>query len=257
VSDIAAAYDATGAAWSAGPDRVYGRLAAALLDRAPAGLEGRRVLDVGAGTGIASRVALSRGAASAVAADLAPGMLRLREPGILAVVADAQALPFAADAFDLVVAAFSLGHLPDPVRGLREARRVAPVVLASAFDPSWAHPAKAAVDAAMAEFGFRSPDWYAELKGHEGRVEDPDGLARLAADAGWSTVDVARVDVETLVSDPAAMVDWRWGMAHLAPFVATLVPDVRARARAAAEAAVVGLPPVVVPMLALRAARRP
>lgn len=253
MSDVGAAYDATGAAWHTGPERVYEPLAEALLDRSPVDLAGRRVLDVGAGTGIASRVALRAGAALVIAADLAAAMLRLRDPEVRAVVADTQAAPFADDTFDLVVAAFSLGHLPDPALGLREVRRVAPVVVASAFDPSWGHPAKAAVDEAMGELGFRTPGWYAELQGHESLVEDRDALAGLARDAGYDEVEVVRVDVETGVVTPEAMVDWRWGMAHLAPFVASLDPDQRGRARASAEAAVAGLPPVVVPMLALSA----
>ncbi|HET7350248.1 MAG TPA: methyltransferase domain-containing protein [Marmoricola sp.] len=253
MSDVGAAYDASGAVWHTGPSRVYEPLAVALLDRAPVDLAGRRVLDVGAGTGIASRVALRAGAALVVAADLAPGMLRLRDPTVRAVVADAQALPFAEASLDLVVAAFSLGHLPDPARGLREARRVAPALAASAFDPSWGHPAKAAVDEVMGEFGFRTPDWYVELKSHESDVEDPDALADLARRAGYDEVEVARVDVETGVATPEAMVDWRWGMAHLAPFVASLGPERRREAREAAEAAVEGQPPVVVPMLALSA----
>ncbi len=253
MSDVGAAYDATGAAWQTGPERVYEPLAKALLDRAPLDLTGSRVLDVGAGTGIASRVALRAGAALVVAADLAPGMLRLRAPDVRAVVADAQALPFADRSLDLVVAAFSLGHLPDPALGLREARRVAPAVVASAFDPSWGHPAKAAVDEAMAEFGFRTPDWYAELQTHEADVEDPDLLADLARRAGYVEVEVTRVSVETGVATAEAMVDWRWGMAHLAPFVASLGRDRRREAREAAEDAVAGAPPVVVPMLALAA----
>ena len=132
-------------------------------------------------------------------------------------------------------------------------RRAAPAVAASAFDPSWGHPAKAAVDEVMRGFGFRTPDWYGELKTHEGGVEDPDALADLARSAGYDEVAVARVEDETGVATPAAMVDWRWGMAHLAPFVASLDPGRRQEAREAAESAVRRLPPVVVPMLALSA----
>lgn len=252
MSEIATAYDASSTAWRTGPERVYERLAEALLAPEP-GLEGARVLDVGAGTGVAGRVARRHGAALVVALDIAGGMLGQRDAGTPAVVGDAQRLPFGAGCFDLVVAAFSLGHLPDPAAAVVEARRVAPVLAASAFDSSWGHPAKAAVDEAMAAFGFRVPGWYVALQEHENLVEDPDALAELAETAGYAEVEVVRVDVETGLSDPTAMVDWRWGMAHLAPFVATLASDVRDRARAAALAAVVGLPPVVVPMLVLRA----
>ena len=257
VNGIGAAYDRAGKAWHTGPEHAYERLAAALLDHAPCSLAGARVLDVGAGTGVAGQVALRRGAGRAVASDLAAGMLRQRAPGIAAVVADAQVLPFTDDSFDLVVAAFSLGHLPDPSRALLEARRVAPSLVASAFAPSWAHPAKPAVDGAMAAYGFTPPDWYADMKAHESRVEDPDALACLAEGAGYPSVRVVEVDVRTGITTAAQMVDWRWGMAHLAPFLAALPPADRARARADAEAAVTGMDPVVVPMLALSASRSP
>ncbi len=252
-SGIRAAYDASGDAWRSGPERVYERLAVALLDRAPVPLAGARVLDVGAGTGVASRVAHQRGAARIVAADLAEGMLRQCGPECRAVAADGQALPFRDRSFDLVVAAFSLGHLSDPVRALREARRVAGAVAASAFAPSWAHPAKQAVDDAMRGHGFTTPEWYVGIKAHESRVEDPDSLRALGESAGFVEVEVTQVDVETGISTPEQLVDWRWGMAHLAPFVASLSPGRRDRARRDAEAAVAGMPPLSVPMLALSA----
>jgi ubiquinone/menaquinone biosynthesis C-methylase UbiE len=253
VNGIAAAYDASGSAWRSGPERVYERLADALLDHAPLDLVGARVLDIGAGTGVASRVALRRGAAEVVATDVAAGMLAHCDEGITRVVADAHTLPFPDARFDLAVAAFSLGHLHDPAMALRETRRVAGTLAASAFDPSWSHPAKAAVDEAMAGHGFVMPQWYVDLKSTESLVEDPARLARLARSAGYPDVTVSRLDVDAGLNDPAAVVDWRWGMAHLAPFVATLATDIRARARRDAESAVVGLSPVVVPMLALTA----
>jgi ubiquinone/menaquinone biosynthesis C-methylase UbiE len=253
VSGIAAAYDASGSAWRSGPERVYERLADALLDEAPVDLRGTRVLDVGAGTGVASRVALRRGAAEAVATDVAAGMLRHCDPGITRVVADSHTLPFPNGRFDLAVAAFSLGHLSDPATALRETRRVAGTVAASAFDPSSSHPAKAAVDDAMARHGFVTPQWYVDLKTTESLVEDPDGLAQLARTAGYLEVAVRRVEVDAGLQDPAAIVDWRWGMAHLAPFVATLATGAREAARRDAESAVAGLEPVVVAMLALTA----
>ncbi len=251
--DIGAAYDASSAAWRDRPAQVYARLAAALLDSAPHLVAGARVLDLGAGTGVASAAALERGAVSAVATDLAPGMLRGSPARVRVVVSDAAAVPFADGSFDLVLAAMVLGHLPDPARAVREARRVAPALLASAFDPTWAHPAKSAVDSAMTGFGFESPGWYREIKEHTAAVEDPVALVKLAREAGYDDVRVVRMDVDAGLEDPGAIVDWRWGMAHLAPFVATLAPADRVRARRTAEDAVAGMPPVVVPLLVLSA----
>ena len=56
-SPVGAAYSATGAAWQAGPGRIYDRLAEVMLASPPAPLAGQRVLDVGAGTGAATRAA--------------------------------------------------------------------------------------------------------------------------------------------------------------------------------------------------------
>lgn len=85
----------------------------------------RRVLDLGAGTGVLLP-GLRRLAprADLVAVDVTEAMLRQADPSTPKVVADAQHLPFTAGAFDAVVMAFMLFHLPDPVAGLREARRV-------------------------------------------------------------------------------------------------------------------------------------
>ena len=49
------------------------------------------------------------------------------------------------------------------------------------------------------------------------------------------------------------LVDWRFGMAHTAPFLAGLSPDERATIRREAEAAVAGMPPLVVEMIVLTA----
>jgi hypothetical protein len=54
-ADLFAAYDATGTAWQQGPGRLYDQLAAVVVDRCPA-LDNRSlVLDLGAGTGAATR----------------------------------------------------------------------------------------------------------------------------------------------------------------------------------------------------------
>jgi SAM-dependent methyltransferase len=252
--DVREAYDRAAGSWRRGPEAVYARLADALVATSPVGLSGARVLDVGAGTATAARAALARGAASAVASDLAAAMLEGRPAEVPAVVADIGRLPFADRSFDLVTAAFCLGHLADPAAGLREIRRVGSAVVASAFPPGESHPAKGAIDQALARLGYEAPDWYRRQKDVlEPRVDDPEALRRLAREAGYGRIDVHRIDVDTGLDTPAAAVAWRFGMAQLAPFVESLPPDVLGRARTAAEEAVAPFVPVVLPILALSA----
>jgi len=251
---VRTAYDRSAAAWRQGPEQVYARLAEALLSVAPVPLAGARVLDVGAGTGVAAHAALARGAARAVATDVSARMLQGRRTQVEAVVADAGRLPFVEDSFDLASAAFCLGHVPDPLAVVREVRRVSSAFVASAFAPGPPHPVKTAIDAVFGRAGFVTPEWYRHQKESlETRVDDPAGLERLARDAGFAAVEVRELEVDTGLSTAAEVVRWRVGMAHLAPFVAALGEAERARATAEAEEAVAELLPVVLPILALSA----
>ncbi len=122
----------------------YDRIAP-LYDRLEAGLErkyyarwradlwsavrGPRVLEIGVGTG--KNIPYHPRDAQVTAIDLSPNMLALarrRAVGALAAidfsVMDAQDLAFPDDTFDNVVATFVFGSVPDPVRGLREVRRI-------------------------------------------------------------------------------------------------------------------------------------
>ncbi|MGY2873715.1 ubiquinone/menaquinone biosynthesis C-methylase UbiE [Marmoricola sp. URHA0025 HA25] len=249
------AYDRSAASWRRGPEAVYAHLAEALISVTPVDLDGASVLDVGAGTAVAARAALEHGAGSAVATDIAAEMLRGRPPGVAGVLADGSQLPFRDDTFDLVTAAFCLGHMADPAAAVREIRRVGGAVVASAFPPGPAHPVKAAVDRAFALVGFSAPAWYQRQKDElEPQVDDPTALAELARRAGFERVEVHRLDVDTGISSAAEAVEWRLGMAHLAPFVSGLAPDLLAHAWAEAEKLVAPFLPVVIPMIALSAA---
>jgi SAM-dependent methyltransferase len=250
---VRTAYDASAGDWAGGPEQVYGPLATALVELAAAAvpLAGRVVLDVGAGTGVAGRAALAAGARHVICADLAVGMLRHCGATLHPVAADAAALPVRDGAADLVLAAFSLSHLPSIAAGLAEIRRVGRAVAASSFAPQWTHPAKAATDEALRAFGYVPPAWYASLK-DEGEPQAADAalLADRAAAAGFRDAAFRTVMVATGLSAPAELASWRLGMAHVAPFARALDPGRRAELHRAAEASVAaaGCGPLTVAM---------
>lgn len=88
-----------------------------------------RLLDVGCGTGAASRSAATV-AASVVGIDLSSEMIRKAQAladGIANVhveIADSEHLPFADGTFTAVVCSNSFHHYPDPGRAVREMARV-------------------------------------------------------------------------------------------------------------------------------------
>jgi ubiquinone/menaquinone biosynthesis C-methylase UbiE len=84
-----------------------------------------RALDIGAGVGLLLPVIQQKfSRAHVVGVDRSEGMLALAAAEAYVAVADAVNLGIQTAAFDLVVMAFMLFHLPDPGAGLAEARRV-------------------------------------------------------------------------------------------------------------------------------------
>jgi ubiquinone/menaquinone biosynthesis C-methylase UbiE len=112
---------------------LFGPWTAVLLDAArPA--PGARVLDVACGTGIAARTVAPRVGARGrvVGLDLSPAMLSVARrvglpPGAAPVAwvrGSAQALPFPAPTFDLVLCQQGLQFFPNGAAAVREMRRV-------------------------------------------------------------------------------------------------------------------------------------
>jgi SAM-dependent methyltransferase len=222
-ADVGDAYSQAGAAWATGPARVYDRLADVLVGTAPGPLGGQLVLDLGAGTGAASRAVLRAGG-RALACDVALGMLCVgRADRPPAAVADARALPLADGSVDGVVAAFALNHLPDPEVALAEAARATTrggFLLASAYAADDDHPVKAAVNTAAAEQGWTGAPWYEDLRRSAIPVlATTDGAARAARAAGLVRIDVSIAEVAFPELDARDLVAWRLGLAHLAPFI--------------------------------------
>lgn len=129
-----------------GRPRLRERVVAAVFDRVTAGMEREfvgerrrrllqaargRVLDVGAGTGANLPHYPTDRVSELVLLDVGRGMLaraRRRAEALDLPVelreASGEALPFEDESFDTVVFTLSLCTIPDPVRALREARRV-------------------------------------------------------------------------------------------------------------------------------------
>jgi len=231
-------------AWSeraATYDRVTGRVTAevagALLDAAGV-VDGSRVLDVGCGTGIVTAAAAARGA-RATGADVAEGMLavaRERHPELEFVVADAEALPFSAGAFEAVVANLVVNHLPTPEQAVAEfARVLAPggSVAVAVWDRPERAPLFGELTAAVADTGVDvhatlppGPDPY--------RFADEGEMRALLSAAGLVDVELRTLDV-VLRSEG---VEELWhgllgGSARIATVIERQTPAVRERVRAA------------------------
>ena len=92
-------------------------------------VEGTTILEVGAGTG--ANFPYYGDQQDVTATDISPRMLEIAgkqaaEQGVDVTleIADVQRLPYGDESFDTVVATFLFCSVPDPVRGLRELRRV-------------------------------------------------------------------------------------------------------------------------------------
>jgi ubiquinone/menaquinone biosynthesis C-methylase UbiE len=124
VSRLIQQYDAESRAYLDCWAPVLHPIACRLLDELPEHAVDR-ALDIGAGVGLLLPVIQQKfSRAHVVGVDRSEGMLALADTNASVAVADAASLGIQKAAFDLVVMAFMLFHLPDPGVGLAEARRV-------------------------------------------------------------------------------------------------------------------------------------
>ena len=120
---------------------------------------GQRVLDVGCGVGVGTRLLHARGCV-AFGVDLAPRRLveaRRGQPGLLAVAADGRRLPFADACFDGIVAecvysliGYAAGHFAECARVLRPGGRLALTDLYARADAGTEAPGDAALAGCLA-----------------------------------------------------------------------------------------------------------
>lgn len=166
---------------------------------------GERVLDVGTGPGFVALAAAERGAVVS-AADQSAAMVEIaRAAGVDAVVAPVEQLPYENGAFDAVVAAYLLNHLPRPraavaslARVLRPGGRVAVTV----WDLPEANPALGLFGPVAAELGIAP----AVPAGPDPALFADDGAMRDLLGSAFDDVLVTRV-AWTVAVEPAAWFD--------------------------------------------------
>lgn len=131
-TDARSAYNAWHARFGAptGSDPMLSPWHRLVLEHVPE-LDGKRVLEVGAGSGeFPAYLARAYPITEFVATDFSQVAVdnsrerASRIPNLRVETADAQALPFGSEAFDVVISCEMLEHLPDPQRAVREMARV-------------------------------------------------------------------------------------------------------------------------------------
>jgi len=233
IGDPSTAYRGVADAWAHGPATLYDTLASVAIAPVADQLEGATVLDVGAGTGALCRALRTAGALPA-AVDTSEDMLGLiGDAAVFSLAGDMCALPFFDSRFDAAVSGFAISHIDRPQEALAEMRRVVKpggLVVAVVFGEAPARAAKDAVDDVARDFGYQPPSWYVRLKMQtEPRSNTPPLLRACAKSAGLRDIDVADVIVDSGLDTPESIAAYRTGLAHIAPFVASLPGATRAR----------------------------
>jgi demethylmenaquinone methyltransferase / 2-methoxy-6-polyprenyl-1,4-benzoquinol methylase len=191
---IAPVYDAMNRVMTAGLDRRWRRITLDCVAVKP----GERVLDACCGTGDLAIGARARGA-HVTGLDFSERMLeraRTKGPQIEWVQGDALALPFEDATFDAATVGFGIRNVADLERGLRELRRVlrpggrlgileitTPRGALAPFYRLW-------FDRVVPLLGKALPggDAYTYLPASVRRFPDPDALARLLEQSGFTAV---------------------------------------------------------------------
>jgi ubiquinone/menaquinone biosynthesis C-methylase UbiE len=179
-----------------------------------------RALDVATGAGHTAGAVLDRGVPEVVATDAAPAMVRTagREfPGVCGVVADAERLPFVADAFDAVTCRIAAHHFPDQDAFVAEAARVTEPGGVFAFEDNVA-PADDDLDAFLNRVerlrdpshgrSARESEWRERIEDAGFSIEESAVITKTIDYRDWvaqlDTPAENRRELESLFADPPA-----------------------------------------------------
>jgi SAM-dependent methyltransferase len=199
---------------------------------------GQRVLDAGCGNGAYLRALRGR-PVRAAGCDLSPGMLSAAGHPVL-VNADVAALPFRDRAFDVVLAAHMLYHVPDRAAAVRELRRVLAAGGTCVAVTNGARHLRSLRELAEASVGQAAPGW---------RMRSP-SLHRFAAENAAAQLGVAFGSVScvrppavapVVIRDAALAADYVASVGdHYQDQVPRPWPDVVADVRRAVQAVIDG-----------------
>ena len=194
---VARRYDVTNDVLSMGQDRRWRAKVLEMVAPKP----GERILDLAAGTGTSSEP-FARAGAHVVPCDFSQGMLEVGKkarPGLDFTAGDGMRLPFADASFDAVTISFGLRNFVDPVKGLREMRRVTKpggrLVVCEFSSPTWAPMRTVYLRYLMralptiAKRVSSDPESYVYLAESIADWPDQEALAKLLGEAGWGRVD--------------------------------------------------------------------
>ena len=155
--------------------------------------DGTRLLDVGCGSGVAAAIAHERGARVSGIDAAQPAIEIARER-----VADAdfragemESLPYDDASFDVVTGFNAFQYAADPVRALREARRVVPAGGSVAI-VTWGNPEDCEAAGLLKAFGSLMPPPPPGAPGPFA-LAAPGALEELAAQAGLAPTDAGEV----------------------------------------------------------------
>jgi SAM-dependent methyltransferase len=189
-----------------------------------------RALDVATGAGHTAGAVADRGVPEVVATDAAPAMIETAEsefPGLRGVVADAERLPFAADAFDAVTCRIAAHHFPDPAAFVDEVARVTEPGGVFAFEDNIA-PEDDDLDAFLNEVerlrdpsharSHRESEWVAWVEAAGFAVEEALVIKKTIDYRDWvaqlDTPAENRRDLAALFADPPAGAEDLYEITH-------------------------------------------